>query len=63
MIDRYPQYFNDYISMFNRAVSDLFTVDGLSKKEKQRKIVKELGSFTDKFKIARDMVRAWKVMK
>lgn len=61
--DKHPQYFTDYISMFNRAVGDMFTVDGLSKKDKQRKIVKELGSFSEKFKIARDLVRAWKVIK
>lgn len=61
--EKYPQYFKEYIPMINRAASDMFTIDGLSKKEKQRKIMREMGSFSEKFKIARDLVRAWRVMK
>lgn len=61
--EKYPQYFTDYIPMMNRAASQMFTVDGTSKKEKQSKIVRDIGTFGDKFKIARDMVRAWRVMK
>ncbi|WP_248928286.1 FAD-dependent oxidoreductase [Paenibacillus hamazuiensis] len=61
--DKFPQYFDQYIPMMNRAASQMFTVDGSSKREKQKKIWDDLGSFKDKAKIVRDMYRAWKVMK
>lgn len=61
--DRFPQYFDQYIPMMNRAASQMFTVDGSSKKEKQKKIWDEIGPVKEKLKIARDMYRAWKVMK
>ncbi|XEC95138.1 FAD-dependent oxidoreductase [Paenibacillus tarimensis] len=61
--DKFPQYFEQYIPMMNRAASQMFTVDGTSKKEKQRKIWRDIGSAKEKIKIARDMYRAWKVMK
>ena len=61
--DKFPQYFDQYIPMMNRAASQMFTVDGSSKREKQKKIWQDIGSAGEKFKIARDMYRAWKVMK
>jgi electron transfer flavoprotein-quinone oxidoreductase len=61
--DKFPQYFDKYIPMMNKAASQMFTVDGSSKKEKQKKIFRDIGSTGEKIKIARDMMRAWKVMK
>ncbi|OLO29024.1 nitrogen fixation protein FixC [Alkalihalophilus pseudofirmus] len=61
--DKFPQYFDQYIPMVNKAASQMFTVDGTSKRDKQKKIIKDIGSPKQKFKIARDMYRAWKVMK
>lgn len=61
--EKFPQYFEQYIPTLNRAASQLFTVDGLSKWEKQKKIFKNLGTTREKFKLARDIFRAWKVMK
>lgn len=61
--DKFPQYFDQYIPMMNKAASQMFTVDGTSKWEKQRKIWKDFGSTREKIKIARDAYRAWKVMK
>jgi electron transfer flavoprotein-quinone oxidoreductase len=61
--DKFPQYFEKYIPMMNKAASQMFTVDGSSKKEKQKKIFRDIGSTGEKIKIARDMMRAWKVMK
>lgn len=61
--ERFPQYFEQYIPMMNRAASQMFTVDGASKWEKQQKIWRDLGSAKQKFKLARDMMKAWKVMK
>lgn len=49
--------------MVNKAASQMFTVDGASKWEKQKKIWNGLGSAKEKMKLARDVYRAWKVMK
>lgn len=61
--DKFPQYFEQYIPMMNRAASQMFTVDGTSKREKQKKIWRDIGTVKEKLRIARDMYRAWKVMK
>ncbi|MGD6834038.1 FAD-dependent oxidoreductase [Sutcliffiella halmapala] len=61
--NKFPQYFDQYIPMVNRAASQMFTVDGKSKWEKQKKIWRDLGSPKEKLKLARDAYRAWKVMK
>jgi electron transfer flavoprotein-quinone oxidoreductase len=61
--DKFPQYFDKYIPMMNRAASQMFTVDGTSKWEKQKKIWRDMGTAGEKIKIARDVFRAWKVMK
>ncbi|WP_226681501.1 FAD-dependent oxidoreductase [Sutcliffiella horikoshii] len=61
--NKFPQYFDQYIPMVNRAASQMFTVDGQSKWQKQKKIWKDLGSPKEKLKLARDAYRAWKVMK
>lgn len=61
--DKFPQYFDQYIPMMNRAASQMLTVDGTSKRAKQKKIWKDIGSAGEKIKMARDMYRAWKVMK
>lgn len=61
--EKYPHYFDQYIPMMNRAASQMFTVDGASKKEKQRKIWRDIGTVGKKFKIARDLFKAWRVMK
>lgn len=61
--DKFPQYFDEYIPMMNRAASQMFTVDGMSKRDKQKKIWRDMGSAREKMKMARDAYRAWKVMK
>lgn len=61
--DKFPQYFDEYIPMMNRAMSQMLTVDGTSKWDKQKKIWRDIGSFKDKVKMGRDMFRAWRVMK
>ncbi len=61
--DKFPQYFDQYIPMMNRAASQMLTVDGTPKREKQRKIWRDMGSLGQKVKIARDFYRAWRVMK
>jgi electron transfer flavoprotein-quinone oxidoreductase len=61
--DKFPQYFDQYIPMMNRAASQMFTVDGTSKRQKQKKIWRDIGTVKEKLRIARDVYRAWKVMK
>ncbi|MGO0059927.1 FAD-dependent oxidoreductase [Brevibacillus fluminis] len=61
--EKYPHYFEKYIPMMNKAASQMFTVDGSSKWEKQRKIWRDIGTTGEKFKIARDLFKAWRVMK
>ncbi len=61
--DKFPQYFDKYIPMMNQAASQMFTVDGTSKWDKQKKIWRNIGSAGEKMKLARDVFRAWKVMK
>ncbi|MCT8139299.1 FAD-dependent oxidoreductase [Anaerobacillus sp. CMMVII] len=63
LFDQSPQYFEQYIPLINRAASQMFTVDGKSKWEKQKKIWNDLGTNREKIKMARDILRAWKVMK
>lgn len=40
MLTANPVYFNEYIPMANKAFSEIFTVDGTSKWDKQKKIVR-----------------------
>ncbi|ATF12315.1 FAD-dependent oxidoreductase [Brevibacillus sp. HB1.2] len=61
--EKFPQYFEQYIPMMNKAASQMFTVDGSSKWSKQKKIWSDLGSAKDKWKMARDLMNAWRVMK
>ena len=61
--DKFPQYFEQYIPMMNRAASQMLTVDGMPKREKQKKIWRDIGPAKKKFKMARDLYRAWRVMK
>ncbi|MGG1249780.1 FAD-dependent oxidoreductase [Brevibacillus agri] len=61
--EKSPHYFERYIPMMNRAASQMFTVDGSSKWSKQKKIWSDLGSAKDKWKMARDLMNAWRVMK
>lgn len=62
-LDRFPQYFEQYIPMLNRAASQMFTVDGMSKWDKQKKIMNEVGGMKEKFRLAKDVLRVWKAVK
>lgn len=61
--EKFPQYLESYIPLLNRAASEMFTVDGTPKREKQKKIWRSIGSPGQKWRIARDLYSAWKVMK
>ncbi|MFT9847244.1 FAD-dependent oxidoreductase [Aneurinibacillus sp. REN35] len=61
--ESYPQYFKEYIPMINQAASQFFTVDGMPKREKQKKIFRGLTEGKSKLGMVQDIYRAWKVMK
>lgn len=61
--EKFPQYFEQYIPLLNKSASQMFTVDGKSKWEKQKKIISDIGGAKAKLKLAKDVYKAWKVMK
>lgn len=58
-----PQYFNFYLPMINKAMSKMFTVDGVPKKQKQKEIVNSIKKEKGTFNVIKDMYRAWKAVK
>jgi electron transfer flavoprotein-quinone oxidoreductase len=61
--EKFPQYFEQYIPLLNKSASQMFTVDGKSKWEKQKNIMSNIGGAKAKLKLAKDVYKAWKVMK
>ncbi|MEE6450337.1 FAD-dependent oxidoreductase [Gottfriedia acidiceleris] len=61
--EKFPQYFEQYIPLLNKSASQMFTVDGQSKWEKQKNIMSNIGGAKAKLKLAKDVYKAWKVMK
>lgn len=57
-----PSLFNHYIPAANRAMSEIFTVDGISKTEKQKNAVKHLIKGKSKFGMAIEGLKIWKAM-
>lgn len=64
-LDENPRYFENYLPMVNMALREMFTVDGQTKWQKQKNIMNRAGMSTlgGKIKLAKDLYRAWKVMK
>ncbi len=62
-IDKYPVYLNEYIPAVNKAANEYFTVDGVSKAEKQKKIMKSFTEGKGMLGAIQDIYRVWKVMK
>jgi electron transfer flavoprotein-quinone oxidoreductase len=61
--EKYPQYFNDYVPMMNKAMSKFFTVDGTTKREKQKQIMKSVTAEKGTIRVIQDIYRAWKAVK
>ena len=61
--EEYPQYFEQYVPLMNRAMSMMFTVDGTPKRDKQKKIMKSFTAGRGKIGVAKDLYRAWRVVK
>lgn len=58
-----PQYFKEYIPLMNKAASSFFSVDGTSKRDKQKAAIQTMIGNKGKLAVAKDLYRAWKVMK
>jgi len=61
--EKYPQYFNEYVPMMNKAMSKFFTVDGTPKREKQKQIMKSVTAEKGTIRVIQDIYRAWKAVK
>ncbi|MFD2443307.1 FAD-dependent oxidoreductase [Bacillus sp. CGMCC 1.16607] len=61
--EKYPQYFNEYVPMMNKAMSKFFTVDGTPKRDKQKEIMRSITKERGTFNVMKDMYRAWKAVK
>ena len=57
------RYLNDYLPFANTAMREMLTVDGLSKKEKQKLIMKELWATRSLFTVGWDAFKMWKALK
>lgn len=62
-IDRRPDLLQIYPMLVNQAVHEMLTVDGMSKREKQRKIWKEVTSKRPLWQLLKDGYQAWKVIR
>lgn len=62
-IDKHPVYLSEYIPAVNKAASEYFTVDGVPKADKQKKIMKSFTEGRGMLGAIQDIYRVWKVMK
>lgn len=62
-LETHPQYFKEYIPMLNKAAGSFFTVDGISKKDKQKQVLQSFTKGKGSWTLFKDLYRAWKVMK
>ncbi|MDF2503606.1 FAD-dependent oxidoreductase [Clostridium sp.] len=58
-----PHFFNHYIPAANKVMSEMFTVDGISKAEKQKLAIKHVTKGRSIFGLAKDGLKIWKAMK
>ncbi|MBU9721756.1 MULTISPECIES: geranylgeranyl reductase family protein [Bacillaceae] len=61
--EEHPVYFEQYVPLMNRAMSTMFTVDGTAKWDKQKKIMNSFTAGRGKLGVAKDLYRAWRVVK
>jgi electron transfer flavoprotein-quinone oxidoreductase len=59
--DRRPELFGIYPRLMNRAVHEMLTVDGVPKRDKQRKIAREFLAARGRWQLLRDLYETWKV--
>jgi electron transfer flavoprotein-quinone oxidoreductase len=62
-IDRHSDLLGIYPDLVNHAVHEMLTVDGMSKRDKQKKIWRDLTARRSLWQLLRDGYQAWKVIR
>lgn len=62
-IDRHPELLQIYPRLLNQAVHEMLTVDGRSKREKQRLIWREMRRQRSLWQMLRDAYQGWRVIR
>ncbi|GAB6178718.1 FAD-dependent oxidoreductase [Desulfotomaculum defluvii] len=63
LFENRPQYFNQYIPAANMALREMLTVDGTSKRDKQKLIARRLLSGRSMYSMGKDIYQAWRAVK
>ncbi len=63
LLEHNPVYFKEYIPFVNEAMHEFFTVDGVSKKEKQKLIMKQIKGKRGLVGMMKDVYKIWKAVK
>ncbi|MTI83219.1 MAG: FAD-dependent oxidoreductase [Firmicutes bacterium] len=63
VLETNPQFLKQYIPGTNMALHEMFTVDGKSKKEKQKLALQKILSGDSLYSLGKDIYKAWKAMK
>lgn len=63
LFENNARYFNDYLPATNMALHEMLTVDGTSKKEKQKLIMQRMLSGNSLYSVGKDLYHAWKAMR
>ncbi|MFL0197957.1 FAD-dependent oxidoreductase [Clostridium sp. WILCCON 0269] len=63
VLEENPHFFNHYIPAANKAMSEMFTVDGVSKKDKQKLIIKQMTKGSSLWGLAKDGFKLFRAVK
>lgn len=63
LFEKQPQYFNQYIPASNMAMREMLTVDGISKKDKQKHIARKILGSRSLYSVGKDLYQAWRAVK
>ncbi|AQS58768.1 FAD-dependent oxidoreductase [Desulforamulus ferrireducens] len=63
LFEKNPKYFNEYLPAANMALHEMLTVDGTSKKDKQKRIMQRILGGNSLYSVGKDLYQAWKAMR
>jgi electron transfer flavoprotein-quinone oxidoreductase len=63
LVERRPDLFTTYVELANRAAHEMLTVDGVPKRDKQRKIWREVTARRPMWHLVRDLYEVWKAVR
>ena len=63
LVERRPDLLQVYPALLSDAIQEMLTVDGVSKREKQRRILRRLLSVRPWWRILRDAYAGWRAMR